>query len=133
MSLLFMNHESHYDALQLSQRAPEYLAKEAAAQAGLSIPLLSATESAELWLTLEQLLLSCLRTGDDKSAHVCLEKLTRRFGRENPRVMALWGLYQEAIAKDNAALQLILEEYVSVLSADPTNQVRVFSECYGPY
>jgi len=66
-------------------------------------------------------MLSCLRTGDDKSAHLCLEKLSDRFGPKNERVMGLRGMYQEAVAEDDRALERILEEYTTVLAEDPTN------------
>ena len=72
----------------------------------------------------EKLLFSCLRTGDDKSAHLCLEKLIYRFGATNERIMGLRGLYQEAVAKDDAALERILKEYNEVLVEDPVNTVR---------
>lgn len=72
----------------------------------------------------EKLLLSCLRTGDDKAAHLCIEKLIDRFGATNERVMGLRGLYQEAVAKDDAALEGILNEYDEVLAEDPVNTVR---------
>lgn len=72
----------------------------------------------------EKLLLSCLRTGDDKAAHLCIEKLIDRFGATNERVMGLRGLYQEAVAKDDAALERILNEYDEVLAEDPVNTVR---------
>lgn len=71
----------------------------------------------------EKLMLACLRTGDDKAAHLCLEKLIDRFGATNERVMGLRGLYQEAVAKDNAALERILKEYNEVLAEDPVNTV----------
>jgi ER membrane protein complex subunit 2 len=67
---------------------------------------------------------SCLRTGDQQSAHLCLERLTSRFGSENERVMALRGLFQEAIAEDKSGLQRILDEYDAMLARDPTNTVR---------
>lgn len=71
----------------------------------------------------EKLLLSCLRTGDDKAAHSCLEKLIDRFGVKNERVMGLRGLYQEAVATDHAALEKILKEYNDVIAEDPVNTV----------
>lgn len=91
----------------------------------LPLPLISYSESTELWLQYEKLLLSCLRTGDDKAAHVCLEKLIDRFGATNERVMGLRGLYQEAVAKDDAALETVLAEYEEVLAEDPANMVRL--------
>ena len=72
----------------------------------------------------EQLFLSCLRTGDDKSAHLCLERLIDRFGASNERVMGLRGLYQEAVADDDAALEKVLTEYEDALAEDPINTVR---------
>lgn len=73
----------------------------------------------------ERLFLSCLRTGDDKAAFNCLEKLIDRFGATNERVMGLRGLYQEAVAKDDAALERILQEYDEVLAEDTVNAVGV--------
>lgn len=73
----------------------------------------------------EKLLLSCLRTGDDQAAHSCLEKLIDRFGATNERVMGLRGLYQEAVAKDDSALEKILKEYNDVLAEDPVNTVNI--------
>lgn len=70
---------------------------------------------------------SCLRTGDEQSAHLCLERLTERFGPENERLMALRGLFQEAIAKDDAALKQVLGEYENILTRDPSNMVGVYS------
>jgi hypothetical protein len=68
-------------------------------------------------------MLSCLRTGDEQSAHFCLERLRERFGEDNERLMALRGLFQEAIANDDAALKQILEQYDSILANDPGNMV----------
>ncbi len=74
-------------------------------------------------MTYENLMLSCLRTGDEQSAHLCLERLTARFGAENERLMALRGLFQEAIATDDAALKQVLEEYDTILKKDSSNIV----------
>ena len=71
----------------------------------------------------ENLLLSCLRTSDDNSAHLCLDRMTARFGGENERVMALKGMYKEAVAVDKTGLEKVLKEYESILKADPTNMV----------
>jgi hypothetical protein len=68
-------------------------------------------------------MLSCLRTGDEQSAHLCLERLTERFGAENERLMALRGLFQEAIAQDDAELKQVLAEYDNILTKDPGNMV----------
>lgn len=80
----------------------------------------------------EKLFLSCLRTGDDKAAFSCLEKLISRFGATNERVMGLRGLYQEAVAKDDAALERVLQEYDEVLADDTVNPVGVV-EHYTPH
>ena len=69
-------------------------------------------------------MLSCLRTGDEQSAHLCLQRLTERFGKENERLMALRGLFQESIAKDNVELKQVLEEYETILTKDPGNMVN---------
>ncbi|KAL9020208.1 MAG: hypothetical protein Q9185_002491 [Variospora sp. 1 TL-2023] len=67
------------------------------------------------------MLYSCLRTGDDKTAHYFLQKLALRFGKNDERVMGLRGLYQEAMAEDSSALLQMLREYDEVLVEDPTN------------
>lgn len=71
----------------------------------------------------ENLLLSCLRTGDEKAARQCLGQLEARFGENNERVMALKGLTKEAVAEDNAALERVLKEYDAILAEDNTNIV----------
>ena len=108
-------------ALQLAQKAPNYLSKTSSASASLPLSLLAPAESPETWLDLVQLFYACLRTGDNKAAHLCLEKLTDRFGAENDKVMAMRGMYQEAVAEDDAALRKILQEYNQVLDANPMN------------
>jgi hypothetical protein len=75
-------------------------------------------------------MLSCLRTGDEESAHLCLKRLTERFGDDNARVMALRGLFQEAVAKDDAALKEVLGEYERILTDDPSNMVSFQFACY---
>ena len=111
------------EALSLSQQATQYLQKYTPSRLPVPIPFLSSPESTELWASYEKLLLSCLRTGDDKSAHMCLEKLIQRFGATNERVMGLRGLYQEAIADGDAALEKILQEYEEVLEGGSVNTV----------
>lgn len=66
---------------------------------------------------------SCLRTGDEVSAKICLDRLTERFGEGNERVMALKGLFEEAIAENDAALKLVLKGYEATLAKDPSNMV----------
>ena len=113
------------EALGLAQQTTQFLQKNASTGTStIPIPLVTCAESPELWLTYERQLLSCLRTGDDKAAHLCLERLIDRFGATNERVMGLRGLYQEAVAQDDVALNRILQEYNEVLADDPVNAVR---------
>jgi hypothetical protein len=119
-------------ALQLSQQAPALLQKAPSSISPYSVSSIwSAAESAELWTIYENLMVSCLRTGDEPSAHLCLQRLTARFGADNERLMALRGVFQEATAKDDAALKTVLEEYENIIAADPSNMVcRLHMLCY---
>ncbi len=112
-------------ALQLSQQANSVLSRPAPASKFFPLSLLTASETPDSWTDLERLFAACLRTGDDESAHLCLERLTQRFGPSDVRVMGLRGLYQEAIAKGPEDLERILAEYEDVLSEDPMNVVRL--------
>lgn len=128
MSLNLILRQPNSEALTLSQQTAQYLPNHASTGTStIPLPFLSSPESTEVWLTYERLLLSCLRTGDDKAAHSCLEKLVDRFGATNERVMGLRGLYQEAVAQDDYALETILKEYNNVLDEDPVNTVRLSS------
>lgn len=112
-------------ALKLSQQAPTLLQSIPSSISSYSISSLwSAAETPELWTTYEHLMLSCLRTGDEESAHLCLQRLTERFGADNERLMALRGIFQEARAADEAALKNILKEYDTILAQNPENMVR---------
>uniref|UniRef100_A0A093V5W2 ER membrane protein complex subunit 2 n=1 Tax=Talaromyces marneffei PM1 TaxID=1077442 RepID=A0A093V5W2_TALMA len=104
-------------ALHLSQQASTLLTK----PYSLSTLPFVASENPEQWIEYEQLFLVCLRTGDDKSAHLCLDRLTERFGPANERIMGLRGLYQEATAKDPSALEVILKEYNKILAGNAVN------------
>ncbi|KAI1468464.1 TPR-like protein [Daldinia caldariorum] len=109
-------------ALKHSQQAPAILKKSTGAiSTSLLQSLVSAPETPELWTTYENLLLSCLRTGDDESAHQCLGRLANRFGNDNERIMALKGLLKEADASDAVTLNAILKEYEQILQDNPTN------------
>lgn len=113
-------------ALELSQRAPRILENSPSTVSSSALgSIFSAPESTELWLTYENLLLSCLRTGDEQSAHECLERLVKRFGDDNERIMAFTGLVKEAEASNNAALEQILKEYDEVLAKNNTNIVSL--------
>jgi len=123
MSSLLLHPPAHPSpslALRISQQAPLLLQTSSSA---LPIPFLSSGDPPEGWTAYEHLLLSCLRTGDDRSARLCVEKLIDRFGVTNERVMGLRGLYREAVAGDNAALERILKEYEAILDDDPANTV----------
>ncbi|TQS39270.1 hypothetical protein Golomagni_00208 [Golovinomyces magnicellulatus] len=118
-----MNHSSTVHippslALQISQQAPNVLRNTTPVK---FLDFLISNESSDLWFTYEGLVLTCLRTGDEKSAHTCLQRLIDRFGADNERVMALAGLYKEAVSRDDGELYSILEEYDSILVRDPTN------------
>ena len=112
-------------ALSLSQQAPAILRNSPSTASSSPFgTLLSGSEKPEQWLQYENLILSCLRTGDDQAAHVCLGRLVARFGDDNERVQALRGLVKEAEAKNNGALEDVLKEYDEILSENDTNIVR---------
>ncbi len=110
---------SHSEALNLSQQAAQYLQNSPSSNTPIPIPFVLHAESTESWTIYEKLLISCLRTGDDKSAHRCLEKLINRFGATDERIMGLRGLYQEAVAENQPALEKVLAEYEEILAEDP--------------
>ncbi|KAK3402739.1 hypothetical protein B0T20DRAFT_343976 [Sordaria brevicollis] len=97
-------------ALQLAQQAPIVLQQS-----------LSGTETVDQWATYENLLLSCLRTGDDEAAAKCMDRLEERFGADNERVMALRGLLSEAQAENNGELEAVLKQYDAILEGNNTN------------
>ncbi|KAK2812341.1 hypothetical protein FQN50_001340 [Emmonsiellopsis sp. PD_5] len=107
--------------LRLSQQAQSFLQSHPSQQPSFPFSIFAAPETPELWSNYEQLLLACLRTGDDKSALECLERLSKRFGPANERIMGLRGIYQEALAQDRAALEHILTGYDKVLEENPVN------------
>ncbi|EHY51919.1 Inositol phosphatase SIW14 [Exophiala dermatitidis] len=107
--------------LRVAQKAPAILAKASSVSTTFPASIFSSADSTELWRDVEQLLYACLRTGDDESAFLCVERLNDRFGPNNERVMAMRGLYQEAVATDEAALRKILEDYTKVLQENPMN------------
>ncbi|PGH06582.1 hypothetical protein AJ80_08141 [Polytolypa hystricis UAMH7299] len=108
-------------ALRLSQQAPAFLQSHSSSQPKFPFSLFAAPETPELWMQYEQLLRACLRTGDDKSARECLERLSKRFGPANDRIMGLRGLYDEALAADAGSLQNILNGYEEILAENPVN------------
>ncbi|KAL2160595.1 hypothetical protein VTH06DRAFT_1283 [Thermothelomyces fergusii] len=109
-------------ALALSQQAPAILRSSASTASSSPFgTLLSGSEKPEQWLQYENLILACLRTGDDQAAHACLGRLVARFGDDNERVQALRGLVKEAEAKSNGALEDVLKEYDQILGQNDTN------------
>jgi hypothetical protein len=121
---------SNAEALKLSQQAPTILKQNPKAISTTPFAsLFLAPETADLWTTYENLLLSCLRTGDDQAAHQCLERIISRFGNDNERVMALKGLVKEATAEDAEALNKILAEYDVLLQESPANIVSCVLQC----
>lgn len=119
----FADTPSPFDALHLSQQAPLLLQKPSPTLGALLSFSHTSNETPETWTLYEKLFLSCLQTGDDKSAHLCLERLADRFEPSNERLMSLRGLYREAVAEDDAALTHILKDYEDVLAEDPVNAV----------
>lgn len=82
-----------------------------------------ANDAPEKWAIYENLFYSCLRSGDNKSAFACMEKLRARFGETNERVMGITGIYHEAIAPDTEALENILKQYEEAIISGPTNMI----------
>lgn len=115
----YYDHTDPLTTLRLSQKASSVLAKSSVPVYPLSI--ISAAESPENWAEIEQTFYACLRTGDDKSAHLCLERVSKRFGNGNERVLAMRGLYQEAVAENEEELKSILQEYNKILENNPMN------------
>ncbi|KAJ6009789.1 hypothetical protein N7499_004810 [Penicillium canescens] len=103
-------------ALHLAQQAPTILDQESQSKSSTA-----SADTAEYYAQIEQLLLACLRTGDDQSAQACLNRLSFRFGPSNDRIMGLRGLFEEATAKDHSALEKCLQEYDQILSQSPVN------------
>lgn len=108
-------------ALQLSQKAPLILSSAPTSSLPWPLSLLFSRETPETWAIHENLLLAALRTGDDAAARQILDRLTTRFGAENERMVALKGVYDEALAKDDRELEKVFNDYETVLKQDPTN------------
>ncbi|CAM1508492.1 Fc.00g053400.m01.CDS01 [Cosmosporella sp. VM-42] len=110
------------ESLQLAQQAPTILrSNPKAISASPLSSLFSAPETTDLWTIYENLLLSCLRTGDDEAAYQCLERLVLRFGNDNERVMAFKGLVKESEAANHGELEVVLKEYEDILEDDQAN------------
>jgi hypothetical protein len=111
-------------ALQISQKAPQVLQNDSRA---LPFPLsvLSASDTPERWTTYENLYMSCLRTGDDKSARLILDRLVERFGEKNERVKAYQAMMAEARAETDQDAIKVLKEFGDEIDADPSNFVSM--------
>lgn len=109
------------ETLSISQQAPHFFRAQRPSILPYPLSLLTNTESQGKWQTYENMLLACLRTGDNESAYVALEELTKRFGDDNERVQALRGLLLESTAKDNKDLEGVLKSYDDLLEEKPTN------------
>ncbi|KAF2749482.1 protein prenylyltransferase [Sporormia fimetaria CBS 119925] len=108
-------------ALALSQKAPPILSKSPTSSLPWPLSLLLSTETPATWTIHENLFFAALRTGDDASARKVLDRLTSRFGADNERIVTLRGVYEEALAQNEAELQKIFEDYEKILREDPTN------------
>ncbi|OGM42854.1 putative oca3 protein [Aspergillus bombycis] len=107
--------------LRFSQQAPVILKHQLHPKKNPVSALIAKQEEPEKYSVIEQLFFSCLQTGDDRSALLCLEQLTCRFGSSNEKVMGLRGLYEEAIAENQSDLEDSLRKYDSCLSENPLN------------
>ena len=121
------------ESLKLAQQAPEILRKNPRAFSASPLSsLFSIPETADVWTIYENLMLACLRTGDDDAAKELLERITLRFGAKHERVLAIQGLVKEATASNHSELEKILEEYDILLAEVGTNIVSTWAEIY-PY
>ena len=114
-------HVAPAESLNVSQQAPVFFKSQAPSWLPYPLSILTSSESPEQWHTYENILVACLRTGDDESAFVCVKELTERFGETNQRVQFLAGLYQEATASDDKALLQVLKSYEDIIAETPTN------------
>ncbi|RAL15691.1 uncharacterized protein BO97DRAFT_432226 [Aspergillus homomorphus CBS 101889] len=106
---------------RLSQQAPKILERYSLLGEDTSVVSILNLENAENFDVLEQLAFSCLQSGDDRSALVCIDRLAKRFGSSNDKVAALQGLHEEATAEDRPALEGCLHKYDTILSENPIN------------
>ncbi|PYI10512.1 hypothetical protein BO78DRAFT_360470 [Aspergillus sclerotiicarbonarius CBS 121057] len=105
-------------AFRLAQRAPLILRRQGET---ISHPSVHSGKEPENYGVIEQLLFSCLQSGDDKSALLCTEQLAARFGVTDEKVTGLRGLYEEATAENRSTLEKCLQQYDLVLSENPIN------------
>lgn len=108
-------------ALHRSQQAPAILGQEGTGGLLSRWYTILDNDGSNDFDSLEKLFFSCLQSADDKSALLCLERLTHRFGPSNERIMALRSIYDEAIAEDKLSLEICLKKYDDILSQNPVN------------
>ncbi|OJJ05352.1 hypothetical protein ASPVEDRAFT_55258 [Aspergillus versicolor CBS 583.65] len=108
-------------ALHRSQQAPAILGQEGSGGLLSRWYTILDNDGSNYFDSLEKLFFSCLQSADDKSALLCLERLTHRFGPSHERIMALRSIYDEAIAEDNPSLERCLKKYDDILSQNPAN------------
>lgn len=118
---LYISHTDPSSILHVSQKAPILLSAAPPASKSFPMTLFEKSETPASWTDYERMFLSCLRASDDASAHLCLERLTARFGASDHRVMGLRGMYQEATADGTAGLEEVLQSYEGILQSDPMN------------
>ncbi|KKK25224.1 hypothetical protein ARAM_006399 [Aspergillus rambellii] len=106
--------------LHIAQQAPPILNRQSLGKTAIRSSILS-HEGPDTFDVLEKLFLSCMQSADDKSALLCLERLTQRFGVSNERIMALRGMYEEAVSDNSAGLERCLDKYDAILSENPVN------------
>lgn len=101
--------------------APAFLkAQKAAFKLPYPANLLISNESQEKWISYENILVASLQTGDHKIAQECVQALTDRFGKLNEKVIIFRGMYEEAIAANDAELNKTLTTYDDVIKELPT-------------
>lgn len=117
------------EALHRSQQAP-YVLTQASWTLPWPLSLLITSDAPEKWTIYENLFYSCLRTGDNRSAFMCLERLKERFGESSERVMGLMAVYHEAVAANKEVMENFSAQFQEVINEQPTNMVR--EEEYSP-
>ncbi|PWY63558.1 tetratricopeptide repeat domain protein [Aspergillus heteromorphus CBS 117.55] len=104
-----------------AQKAPIILRRQPHTEKGLSSSLGDNLPEPENYGELEQLMFSCLQSGDDKSALLCIEQLSSRFGVFDAKVAGLRGLFEEATAESEPSLEECLQKYDLAISENPVN------------
>ncbi|PYH28325.1 uncharacterized protein BO87DRAFT_322496 [Aspergillus neoniger CBS 115656] len=102
----------------LAQKAPLILKRQSSSVETVAP---SSVRGIENYGVVEQLLFSCLQSGDDKSALLCTEQLAARFGMTDERIIGLRGMYEEAVAENPTRLEECLQTYDLALSENPVN------------